>query len=59
MVVSAYGASTTSQALLSLLPRKLLGDDTVVHTRRPDVWKNLSETDAALLDFLRRAGRIK
>ena len=39
------------------LPRKLLGDDTVVHTRRPDAWKKLSETDAALLDFLRRAGR--
>ena len=38
------------------LPRKLLGDDTVVHTRRPDAWKNLAETDAALLDFLRRAG---
>ncbi len=39
------------------LPRKLLGDDAVVHTRRPEAWKELSETDAALLDFLRRAGR--
>ena len=39
------------------LPRKLLGNDTVVHTRRPEAWKELSETDAALLDFLRRAGR--
>jgi hypothetical protein len=39
------------------LPRKLLGADTVVHTRRPDVWAGLSDTDAALLDFLRRAGR--
>ena len=39
------------------LPRKLLGSDTVVHTRRPDAWKDLSEADAALLDFLRRAGR--
>ena len=39
------------------LPRKLLGSDTVVHTRRPEAWKDLSETDAALLDFLRRAGR--
>ncbi len=38
------------------LPRKLLGEDTVVHTRRPEAWKKLSETDAALLDFLRRAG---
>ena len=39
------------------LPRKLLGDDTVVHTRRPEAWKNLSERDAALLDLLRRIGR--
>ena len=39
------------------LPRKLLGSDTVIHTRRPEAWKKLSETDAALLDFLRRAGR--
>ena len=39
------------------LPRKLLGSDTVVHTRRPDAWQDLSEADAALLDFLRRAGR--
>ena len=39
------------------LPRKLLGRDTIVHTRRPDAWRGLRETDAALLDFLRRAGR--
>ena len=39
------------------LPRKLLGSDTVVHTRRPEAWKELTATDAALLDFLRRAGR--
>ncbi len=39
------------------LPRKLLGSDTVVHTRRPEAWKTLSDTDAALLDFLRREGR--
>ena len=39
------------------LPRKLLGRDTIVHTRRPDAWRGLCETDAALLDFLRRAGR--
>ena len=38
-------------------PRKLLGSDTVVHTRRPEAWKELTATDAALLDFLRRAGR--
>jgi predicted transcriptional regulator of viral defense system len=39
------------------LPRKLVGSDTVIHTRRPDAWVGLSETEAALLDFLRRGGR--
>ena len=34
------------------LPRKLVGDDTVVHTRRPEAWAGLPEKDAALLDFL-------
>lgn len=38
------------------LPRKLIGSDTTVYTRRPEAWGNLSETDAALLDFLRRRG---
>lgn len=41
----------------SSVPRKLLARDTIVHTRRPPAWSKLSETDAALLDFLRRAGR--
>ncbi len=40
------------------LPRKLVGADTVIHTRRPQSWAGLSETDAALLDFLRRGGRF-
>jgi hypothetical protein len=39
------------------LPRKLVGSDTIIHTRRPEAWARLSESDAALLDFLRRAGR--
>jgi folylpolyglutamate synthase/dihydropteroate synthase len=39
------------------LPRKLVGSDTVVHTRRPEAWASLCESDAALLDFLRRTGR--
>ena len=39
------------------LPRKLVGADVVIHTRRPAAWAQLSEIDAALLDFLRRAGR--
>jgi hypothetical protein len=39
------------------LPRKLVGGDTVIHTRRPEAWARLSEFDAALLDFLRRSGK--
>ena len=39
------------------LPRKLVGSDTVIYTRRPDTWAALPKTDAALLDFLRRAGK--
>jgi Family of unknown function (DUF6088) len=39
------------------LPRKLVGGDTVIHTRRPEAWAQLSETDAALLDFLRQRGK--
>jgi hypothetical protein len=39
------------------LPRALMGEATVVHTRRPAAWKRLSREDAALLDFLRSAGR--
>jgi hypothetical protein len=39
------------------LPRKLVGAETVVHTRRPEAWTNLSDSDAALLDFLRRQAK--
>jgi hypothetical protein len=39
------------------LPRKLVGNDTLIHTRRPEAWADLSETDAALLDFLRHGGK--
>lgn len=39
------------------LPRKLVGRESVIHTRRPEAWAGLSESDAALLDFLRRAGK--
>jgi hypothetical protein len=48
--------SEISTTALSL-PRKLVGSDTVIHTRRPEAWAGLSQSDAALLDFLRRAGR--
>jgi hypothetical protein len=50
----AHGEVATSS--LSL-PRKLIGNDTVIHTRRPEAWANLSETDAALLDFLRQRAK--
>jgi hypothetical protein len=39
------------------LPRKLIGQDMVIHTRRPEAWASLSQTDAAILDFLRHAGK--
>lgn len=57
------GFSTQSAARAALatsasnLPRKLVGANTVVHTRRPAAWAALREADAALLDFLRRRGR--
>jgi hypothetical protein len=38
------------------LPRKLVGKDTIIHARRPVAWRELSDRDAALLDFLRRRG---
>ena len=39
------------------LPRKLVGSDALIHTRRPEAWSSLTDIDAALLDFLRQAGR--
>jgi hypothetical protein len=38
------------------LPRLIVGADAVVHTRRPPAWRSLSDTEAALLDFLRNRG---
>lgn len=38
------------------LPRLIVGKETVIHTRRPESWRALSETDAALLDFMRNRG---
>jgi hypothetical protein len=49
------GRGEVATSALSL-PRKLIGCDTVIHTRRPQAWAGLSDADAALLDFLRRAG---
>jgi hypothetical protein len=39
------------------LPRKLVGADTVIHTRRPAAWASLSERDGALLDVLRNQAK--
>jgi hypothetical protein len=39
------------------LPRKLIGGDTLIHTRRPAAWASLSERDGALLDFLRNQAK--
>lgn len=36
------------------LPRQLVGESTIIHTRRPEAWRQLPETDTALLDLLRR-----
>lgn len=41
----------------SSLPRKLLGKNTVIHTRRPEAWGNLAGNEAAILDFLRQGGK--
>jgi hypothetical protein len=39
------------------LPRKLVGADVVIHTRRPAAWAGLGMHDAAVLESLRRGGR--
>jgi len=38
------------------LPRLIVGKETIIHTRRPESWQELSYTDAAILDFLRQRG---
>lgn len=39
------------------LPRLIVGKETIIHTRRPECWKELSAKEAALLDFLRQGGK--
>ena len=41
------------------LPRLIVGKEAVIHTRRPAAWRSLSETEAALLDFLRNRGAVE
>jgi hypothetical protein len=38
------------------LPRLIVGKETIIHTRRPESWQELSSKDAAILDFLRQRG---
>jgi Family of unknown function (DUF6088) len=40
------------------VPRKIIGDSVRLHTRRPETWKSLSQTEAALLDLLRTRGKF-
>ncbi len=51
------GAHAEVSTTAASLPRTLIGSATVVHTRRPAAWSRLDREDAALLDFLRQAGR--
>ncbi len=51
------GARNEIATSASSVPRKLVGQETIIHTRRPEAWSKLSEADGALLDFLRRGGR--
>lgn len=52
--IAKRGEIATSAASL---PRKLIGDDMIIHTHRPAAWSKLTETEAALLDFMRSGGR--
>src|SRR5579872_7020751 len=38
------------------LPRLIVGKETIIHTRRPQAWQELSYEDAAILEFLRQGG---
>jgi Family of unknown function (DUF6088) len=56
------GFSTQNSARIELattgmsLPRLIVGKESIIHTRRPESWNTLSETDAAILDFVRNRG---
>jgi hypothetical protein len=52
----ASARSEVATSALSL-PRKLVGGETIVYTRRPAAWAGLLAREAALLDFLRRGAR--
>lgn len=50
------GKQNEVSTIAGSLPRKLVGKDTIIHTRRPQAWKTLLPHDAALLEFLRCGG---
>jgi hypothetical protein len=56
-----FTTQTSSRGELSTsatsIPRKLLGPETIIHTRRPEAWNILTIDEAALLEFMRRRGR--
>jgi hypothetical protein len=39
------------------IPKKLVGNDAIIHTHRPEAWNILTMNEAALLEFMRRGGR--
>lgn len=57
------GFSTQNPARIELatngssLPRSLMGQNTIIHTRRPESWRDLSTEDGAILDFIRQRGK--
>lgn len=54
---STQHAATLEVATNGLsLPRLLVGKETIIHTRRPESWQELSAKEAAILDFLRQRG---
>ena len=38
------------------LPRLIVSQEAIIHTRRPECWRSLPEIDAALIDFLCNRG---
>lgn len=50
------GARPELATCRSSVPRLLIGPEAHIRTRRPAAWGRLSETEGAILDFLRRRG---
>ncbi|MGA8165362.1 MAG: DUF6088 family protein [Waddliaceae bacterium] len=62
LAANHLGFSTQNPAKIEVstsglsLPRTFIGQDAIVHTRRPMSWQKLTQTDAAILEFLRARG---